>query len=37
MDHMTPKPTLDELVARITDENRHGETDWGEVVGNEGW
>lgn len=31
------KPTLEELVARITDENRHGETDWGEPVGAEVW
>jgi antitoxin MazE len=29
--------TLDELVAGITPENRHGETDWGEAVGNEAW
>ncbi len=31
------RPTLEELVARITDENRHGETDWGELVGAEVW
>jgi antitoxin MazE len=31
------KPTLEELVARITDENRHGETDWGQPVGAEVW
>ena len=31
------KPTLEELVARITDENRHPETDWGEPVGEEVW
>jgi hypothetical protein len=31
------KPTLEELVARITDENRHSETDWGEPVGEELW
>jgi antitoxin MazE len=30
-------PTLDELVAGITDENKHGEADWGEPVGNEAW
>ena len=27
--------TLEELVAGITPENRHGETDWGEGVGQE--
>jgi antitoxin MazE len=29
--------TLDELVAGITDENRHDETDWGAPVGSEVW
>jgi antitoxin MazE len=29
--------TLDELVARITPENLHGETDWGPPVGRESW
>lgn len=29
--------TLDELVAGITPENRHGETDWGEAAGREAW
>jgi antitoxin MazE len=29
--------TLDELVAGITPENVHGETDWGEAVGRESW
>ena len=29
--------SLDELVARITPENRHGETDWGAPVGREAW
>lgn len=28
---------LDQLVAGITPENRHAETDWGEPVGNETW
>lgn len=28
-------PTLEELVAKITPENRHGETDWGPDVGRE--
>ena len=31
------KPTLEDLVARITDENRHPEVDWGEPVGKEVW
>lgn len=31
------KPTLEELVARITDENRHPEADSGEPVGKEEW
>jgi antitoxin component of MazEF toxin-antitoxin module len=31
------KPTLEELVAGITDENRHDEVDWGPPVGNEVW
>jgi antitoxin MazE len=30
-----PRYTLDELVAGITPENFHGETDWGEAVGRE--
>ncbi len=29
--------TLDEFVARITDENRHEEIDTGPSVGNEAW
>jgi antitoxin MazE len=29
--------TLEELVARITPENRHEEIDWGPPVGNEVW
>jgi antitoxin MazE len=35
-----PRPkvyTLEELVAGITPENVHGETDWGEAVGRESW
>ena len=28
---------LEELVARITPENRHEEIDWGPSVGNEAW
>jgi len=31
------RPTLEELVAGITEENRHEETDWGPPVGNEIW
>ena len=31
------RPTLEELVARITPENRHEETYWGPPVGNEVW
>ena len=33
----TPRYTLDELVSRITDENRHGEVDFGPPVGGEAW
>lgn len=29
--------TLDELVAGITPQNRHAETDWGEAQGREAW
>ena len=29
--------TLSEMLSRITDENRHGEIDWGSAVGNEVW
>jgi len=31
------RPTLEELVARITPENRHDEIDWGESMGKEAW
>lgn len=31
------KPTLDELVAKLTPENRYPEFDWGEPMGNEAW
>lgn len=30
-------PTIEKLVAEITDDNRHDERDWGEPVGNESW
>ncbi len=29
--------TLEDLVAGITPQNRHGETDWGKPKGNEVW
>ncbi|HEX5273336.1 MAG TPA: AbrB/MazE/SpoVT family DNA-binding domain-containing protein [Gemmataceae bacterium] len=29
--------SLDELIAGITPENRHDETDWGPPVGDEAW
>ena len=29
--------TLEELIAQITPENRHGDTDWGPPVGRESW
>jgi antitoxin MazE len=29
--------SLEELVAGITPENRHEETDWGQAVGRESW
>ncbi len=32
-----PRYTLEELVAQITPENRHGEIDWGPPVGKEVW
>lgn len=32
-----PHYSLQELVARITPKNRHGETDWGGPVGREHW
>ena len=32
-----PRYSLDELVRRITAKNRHGETDWGDPVGDEVW
>lgn len=31
------EPTLEELVAQITPENRHEEIDWGPPVGKEVW
>jgi antitoxin MazE len=33
----TPKYALEELVARITPKNRHGEIEWGGPVGRELW
>jgi antitoxin MazE len=32
-----PRYTLDDLVARITSRNRHGESDWGSPLGHEVW
>lgn len=32
-----PKPTLDQLLAKITEENLHHEVDTGNAVGNESW
>ena len=32
-----PSPTLDELLAGVTDENLHGEWDTGPAVGREAW
>lgn len=31
------KQTLAKILSRVTDENRHGEVDWGSAVGNEIW
>ena len=31
------QPTLEDLVAKITPKNRHGEIDWGKPRGNEVW
>jgi len=31
------KPTLRQMVAQITPENMHAETDWGGPVGREAW
>ena len=31
------RPHLDELLAHVTPENIHDETNWGDSVGNEGW
>lgn len=32
-----PAYSLEELVAKITPRNRHGESDWGEPAGREQW
>lgn len=34
---VTPGPSLADLVSQITSVNRHGETETGDAVGNEGW
>ncbi len=31
------RPTLDELLRGITEENRHHEAEWGEPAGEEAW
>jgi len=33
----SPVPALDELLAQVTDDNLHGETDFGPPVGREVW
>lgn len=35
--HQPNGPTLDELLAEITPDNLHGETDFGGPAGNEAW
>jgi antitoxin MazE len=30
-------PSLEEMLDRVTDENRHGLIDWGPAVGKEAW
>lgn len=40
--HLVVKPvrktyTLEQLLAGVTDENLHEETDWGQPMGNEAW
>jgi antitoxin MazE len=32
-----PKPTLEELLADVTEDNLHGEADYGPPAGNEVW
>ncbi|MCI0359167.1 MAG: hypothetical protein L0211_11870 [Planctomycetaceae bacterium] len=32
-----PRYSLADLLAQVTDENRHSETDWGSAVGQEAW
>ncbi|MFZ9280847.1 MAG: AbrB/MazE/SpoVT family DNA-binding domain-containing protein [Vulcanococcus sp.] len=34
---LAPSAQLDALLAQITDENRHGELDWGGSIGSETW
>ena len=34
---ISPTPSLDDLLARVTDENRHGEVGTGPAVGREAW
>jgi antitoxin MazE len=37
LEPVNAQPTLEELVRKITPENRHSEQDWGKPVGNEVW
>ncbi len=37
IDPADSRPTLEDLVQGITEENRHPETDWGRPVGREVW
>jgi antitoxin component of MazEF toxin-antitoxin module len=32
-----PKYSIQKLLAKVTDQNRHAESDWGHPVGNEVW
>jgi antitoxin MazE len=37
IESVSPKPTIESLVAGITRKNRHGEQDWSKAVGKEVW
>lgn len=34
---ISPRPVFEELVAKITEANRHPEVEWGPAMGNEVW
>lgn len=36
-DSRAPRRSLHELLREVTEENRHGEIDWGQPVGREVW